>query len=115
MRQRMAEAARVEAIIAEELELLRAKYKRKEAEDLLSRLYSHAEAVKDQEVRKAMNKLSARHTLGDIEQRVLQDMSHSIVNKLLSEPTKALKSAAERGDKEVLKSLNELFGLEEKI
>jgi glutamyl-tRNA reductase len=53
--------------------------------------------------------------LGEIEQRVLQDMSHSIVNKLLSEPTKALKSAAERGDKEVLKSLNELFGLEEKI
>jgi len=115
MKQRMAEAATVEAIIAEELELLRAKYKRKEAEDLLARLYSQAEAIKDQEVRKAMNKLSARHTLGDIEQRVLQDMSHSIVNKLLSEPTKALKSAAERGDKEVLKSLNELFGLEEKI
>jgi len=115
MKQRMAEAATVEAIIAEELELLRAKYKRKEAEDLLARLYSQAEAIKDQEVRKAMNKLSARHTLGEIEQRVLQDMSHSIVNKLLSEPTKALKSAAERGDKEVLKSLNELFGLEEKI
>ena len=45
-----------------------------------------------------MNKLSSRHTLGEIEQQVLQDMSHSIVNKLLSEPTKALKSAAERGD-----------------
>lgn len=115
MKQRMAEAATVEAIIAEELELLRAKYKRKEAEDLLARLYSQAEAIKDQEVRKAMNKLSARHTLGEIEQKVLQDMSHSIVNKILSEPTKALKSAAERGDKEVLKSLNELFGLEEKV
>ncbi len=115
MRQRMVEAATVEAIIAEELELLKAKYKRKEAEDLLARLYSQAEAIKDQEVRKAMNKLSARHTLGEIEQRVLQDMSHSIVNKLLSEPTKALKSAAERGDVEVLKSLNELFGLEDKV
>ena len=115
MKQRMAEATPVEAIIAEELELLKAKYKRKEAEDLLARLYSQAEAIKDQEVRKAMNKLSARHTLGEIEQKVLQDMSHSIVNKLLSEPTKALKSAAEQGDKEVLKSLNELFGLEEKI
>ena len=113
MKQRMAEAATVEAIIAEELELLRAKYKRKEAEDLLARLYSLAEVIKDQEVRKAMNKLSARHTLGEIEQQVLQDMSHSIVNKLLSEPTKALKSAAERGDIEVLKSLHELFGLEE--
>jgi len=105
--------AKVEAIIAEELQLLKAKYKRKQAEELLARLYSQAEFIKDQEVRRAMNKLSARHTLGEIEQRVLQDMSHSIVNKLLSEPTKALKSAAERGDRELLESLMELFGLEE--
>lgn len=115
MMQRMAEATRVEEIIAEELELLRAKYKRKQAEELLALLYSQAELIKDQEVRKAMNKLSARHTLGDIEQQVLCDMSHSIVNKLLSEPTKALKSAAERGDVEILKSLCELFRLEDKI
>ena len=98
MKQRMAEAAKVEAIIAEECSFSRAKYKRKQAEDLLARLYSQAEVIKDQEVKRAMNKLSARHTLGAIEQQVLQDMSHSIVNKLLSEPTKVLKSAAERGD-----------------
>ena len=115
MMQRMTEAARVEEIITEELQLLRAKYKRKEAEELLARLYSQAELIKDQEVRKAMNKLSARHTLGEIEQQVLCDMSRSIVNKILSEPTKSLKSAAERGDLEILKSLCELFRLEEKI
>jgi len=67
MKQRMAEMAKVEAIIAEELQLLKAKYKRKQAEDLLALLYSQAEVIKDQEVRKAMNKLSARHTLGEIE------------------------------------------------
>jgi glutamyl-tRNA reductase len=115
MKQRMAEVAKVEAIIAEEMRLLKAKYKRKQAEDMLALLYSQAEVVKDQEVRKAMNKLSSRHTLGEIEQQVLQDMSHSIVNKLLSEPTKALKSAAERGDTKLLESLTELFRLEEKI
>ena len=115
MLQRMAEVNRVEAIIAEEMGLLKAKYKRKEAEDLLARLYSQAEVIKDQEVKRAMNKLSARHTLGDIEQKVLQDMSHSIVNKLFSEPTKTLKRAAEQGDTEVLKVVGELFRLEEKI
>jgi len=115
MMQRMAEATRVEEIITEELQLLQAKYKRKEAEELLARLYSQAELIKDQEVRKAMNKLSARHTLGEIEQQVLCDMSRSIVNKILSEPTKSLKSAAERGDLEILKSLCELFRLEEKL
>jgi len=115
MMQRMAETVRVEEIIAEELQLLQAKYKRKEAEELLARLYFQAEQIKDQEVRKAMNKLSARHTLGEIEQQVLCDMSRSIVNKILSEPTKSLKSAAERGDLEILKSLCELFRLEEKL
>lgn len=115
MRQRMAEVEKVDSIIEEEFALLKAKYKRKQAEELLAMLYSQAEIIKDQEVKKAMNKLSSRHTLGEIEQQVLMDMSHSIVNKLLAEPTKALKSAAERGDAELLKSLSELFRLEETI
>jgi glutamyl-tRNA reductase len=114
MKQRMEEANRVEAIIAEEILLLKAKYKRKQAEDLLADLYSKAEIIKDQEVRRAMNKLSARHTLGEIEQKVLADMSHSIVNKLFSEPTKTLKRAAEAGDVELLKAGSRLFRLEEK-
>jgi glutamyl-tRNA reductase len=115
MRQRMAEVVKVEAIIAEEMKLLKAKYKRKQAEDLLALLYSQAEVIKEQEVKRAMNKLSSRHTLGEVEQQVLQDMSHSIVNKLFSQPTKALKSAAERGDARLLESIAELFRLEEKI
>ena len=113
--QRMEQAKRVEEIIAEEMALLLAKYKRKQAEDLLARLYSQAQEIKDQEVRRAMNKLSARHTLGEIEQKVLQDMSHSIVNKLFSEPTKALKRAAEEEDAAILKAACDLFHLEEDL
>lgn len=111
--QRMEQANRVEEIIAEEMGLLLAKYKRKQAEELLAKLYSQAEEIKDLEVRRAMNKLSARHTLGEIEQKVLADMSHSIVNKLFSEPTKALKRAAEEGDTSVLEAVNHLFHLED--
>jgi len=113
MRQRMAEIEKAEAIIEEELQLLKAKYKRKQAEDLLALLYSSAELIKDQEVRKAMNKLSARHTLGEIEQQVLRDMSHSIVNKLLADPTKILKEAAEEEDMDLLRSVSRLFQLED--
>jgi glutamyl-tRNA reductase len=113
LKQRMAEVNRVETIIAEEMQLLRAKYKRKQAEDLLAILYSKAEIIKDQEVKRAMNKLSARHTLGEIEQQVLQDMSHSIVNKIFSEPTKTLKKAAEVGNNDILNAVIQLFQLEE--
>jgi glutamyl-tRNA reductase len=113
MKQRRAEIEKVEVIVREEYELLKTKYKRKQAEELLALLYSQAEVIKEQEVRKAMNKLSSYHTLGEIEQQVLNDMSHSIVNKLLAEPTKSLKSAAERGDIDFLKSALELFKLED--
>jgi glutamyl-tRNA reductase len=80
--------------------------------DLLGRIYLQAEEIKAQECMKAMNKLGARHTLGEIEERVLMDMSHSIVNKIFAEPTKALRRAAERGDDGCLNFIEELFGLE---
>ncbi len=112
MRLRMAEMARAEAIIAEELGFLKAKYKRRRAEELLGRIYFVAEEIKAQECMRAMNKLSARHTLGEIEERVLMDMSHSIVNKIFAEPTKVLRKAAERGDDDCLRFVEELFGLE---
>jgi glutamyl-tRNA reductase len=112
MKERMAEIERVEAIIEEEFKLLKAKYKRRQAEELLALLYSQAEVIKDQECRKAMNKLSAYHTLGEIERQVLMDMSHSIVNKIFAEPTKVLKEAAERGDTDLIRSVSELFKLE---
>jgi glutamyl-tRNA reductase len=53
------------------------------------------------------------HTRGEIEQRVLMDMSRSIVNKIFAEPTKVLKEAAERGDVTLMKSMSELFRLED--
>jgi len=112
MRLRMAEMERAEAIIAEELAFLKAKYKRRRAEELLGRIYFQAEEIKAQECMRAMNKLGARHTLGEIEERVLMDMSHSIVNKIFAEPTKVLRKAAERGDDDCLRFVEELFGLE---
>lgn len=42
------------------------------------------------------------------------DMSHSIVNKIFAGPTKVLKDAAERGDVALLKSMSELFRLEDR-
>jgi glutamyl-tRNA reductase len=115
MQARVAEMDKVEAIINEELLLLKAKYKRKEAERVLGILYAQAEIIKDQECRRAMNKLSARHTLGEIERQVLMDMSRSIVNKIFAEPTKVLKDSAERGDVSLIRSMSELFRLEDGI
>jgi len=78
----------------------------------LGRIDFQADRIKAKGCMRAMNKIGARHTLGEIEERVLMDMSHSIVNKIFAEPTKVLRKAAERGDDDCLRFVEELFGLE---
>ena len=72
--------------------------------------------VRIREREKAVNRLSAYHTIGEIETEVLDDLTHSIVNKILAEPTKILRQAAELGNEEFLDIVSRVFCLEkEKI
>ncbi|MCZ7361862.1 MAG: glutamyl-tRNA reductase, partial [Candidatus Methanoperedens sp.] len=54
------------------------------------------------ECEEAINKLKARHTIGEIERTVLDDMTHSFANQILAEPTKILRNAAEHDDEKFL-------------
>ena len=46
--------------------------------------------------------------IGDIETKVIDDLTHSIVNKIVAGPTKALRDAAEHDDEEMLDYVAEL-------
>ncbi len=59
----------------------------------------------------AINKLKAYHTIGEIETEVLNDLTHSVANKILAEPTKILRNAAEHDDEMFLDTVAELFRL----
>jgi glutamyl-tRNA reductase len=65
-----------------------------------------------QEREKAVNRLKAYHTIGEIETQVLDDLTHSIVNKILGEPTKVLRQAAELGNEEFLDVVSRVFCLD---
>ncbi|MEA1985301.1 MAG: glutamyl-tRNA reductase [Euryarchaeota archaeon] len=108
---RMKEAKKAEVIIEEEIGLLTAQYKRQKADRLISELYSHIYSLRKREMDRAINRLSAYHTMGDIERHVLDDLTRAIVNKLLAEPTKVLRSAAEYDDEEFLDSASRLFNV----
>jgi glutamyl-tRNA reductase len=108
---RQEEAKKVEVIIDEEFSLLLAQYKQQKADALISELYSQIYGLRQKELEKAVNKLRAYHTLGEIELNVLDDLTRSIANKLLAEPTKALRHAAQYDDEEFLDSVSKLFDI----
>lgn len=111
LERRREEAKKAELIIEEELTLLKKQYKRQQADNIISALYSKVEQIREKEREEAVNKLKARHTIGDIEREVLDDMTHSFANQILAEPTKILRDAAEHDDERFLDMVAELFRL----
>jgi glutamyl-tRNA reductase len=111
LERRREEAKKAELIIEEELTLLKKQYKRQQADNIISALYSKVEEIREKEREEAVNKLKARHTIGDIEREVLDDMTHSFANQILAEPTKILRDAAEHDDERFLDAVAELFRL----
>jgi glutamyl-tRNA reductase len=112
LKMRKEEAKKAEAIIQEEIKLLNLQYKRQRADRLIADLYHQVYDVRIRERQKAVNRLCAYHTIGEIETEVLDDLTHSIANKILAEPTKVLRQAAELGNEEFLDVVSRIFCLE---
>ena len=106
---RMEEAKKAQAIIDEEFDLLIKQYKRQRADTLVSELYAQSYKLRVNEKDRAITKLSAYHTIGDTEKQIIEDLTHSIINKMLAEPTKVIRYAAEIGDDELLESVARVF------
>jgi glutamyl-tRNA reductase len=112
LQKRMQEIGRVKKIIEEEYELLQLQYKRQRADKIIAALYSQIQDLRIRERERAVNRLSAKHTLGDFERQVLDDLTHAITNKVLAEPTKTLRNAAEEEDLDFLETTATLFKLD---
>ncbi|WMW24409.1 glutamyl-tRNA reductase [Methanolobus sediminis] len=106
---RMEEAKKAQSIIDEEFDLLIKQYKRQRADTLVSELYAQSYKLRVNEKDKAITKLGAYHTIGDTEKQIIEDLTHSIINKMLAEPTKIIRYAAEIGDDELLESVARVF------
>jgi glutamyl-tRNA reductase len=111
LKRRQDEIPKVEMIIEEELKHLNIQYKRQLADRVISSLYNMIEEIRQKERDTAINKLSAYHTIGELEREVLNDLTHSVANKILAEPTKTLRNAAEHDNQLFLDTVAELFRL----
>jgi len=108
LKKRRAEIGKVVAIINQELNLLERLYKKDRANELIASLYQNAEELRARELEKAHNRLRNEEDLNKYEQ-ILDDLSGSIVNKLLFELTASLREAAANDDYDLMSSARKLF------
>ncbi len=104
-------AERVEEMIDEEIGNLEEQYKLERAQDMLSEMYARAEEIRMDETRRAINRLEELDGVDSDEREVINDLTESIMNKLMSTPTEALKQAAVQEDYDTLRSAAEIFML----
>jgi glutamyl-tRNA reductase len=110
-KEREREAQLAEEIIDEEVEEFLDWLCTLEVVPTLKELRDWAEKVKEDELAKALSKLSS---MSDKDKRVVNTLAHAIVNKLLHQPTVKLKECALRKDGySYVEALRLLFGLEE--
>ncbi len=107
---RQREIPRVEAIAGEEAALFVNWFRALDVVPTIVDLRQRAEAIKTQELDKALRRLEQ---LSDRERQVVCALAHGLVNKLLHEPTVRLKHLAAQGDGyQYTDVVRELFGLE---
>jgi glutamyl-tRNA reductase len=108
---RTREAARAEALAAEEAERFRRWQASREVVPAIASLRARAERIRTAELARAEGRLAR---LSDPERRAVESITAQIVNKLLHLPTVRMKEAAATADGAVYAdALEHLFGLEE--
>jgi glutamyl-tRNA reductase len=112
LKKRRSEIGKVVAIINQELNLLEDQYKKNRVNELIASLYQNAEELRMRELEKAQNRLQSEENLSKNEQ-ILDDLTGSIVNKLLFELTASLREAAANDDYDLISSAHKLFKRQE--
>jgi len=109
LRARMHEVKDAERIIENEVYSVEARMKRLEAEPVVDSLFKKVDLIRERELGKAL------HMLGELDEeqkKVIEQLSHAIVEGILSNPMDTLRKASEDGDKELMKVVSKLFKYE---
>ncbi len=99
-------AKQAEPLVRQSSEEVSNMLRRENVEPIVADLYQRADTIRAEELGKAFSRL----TLSAADQRVLENMSKSLVEKILGPPTVNLRRAAEKGRSEVLVAAGQIFG-----
>lgn len=110
LERRQGEVLAAERIVEEEVAAFLGKADEAPAEAIAKRLYTKMRDLRDEEYEELLRKVDG---LSPEHREALRAMLDSFANRLLAEPTLALKRAAREGDLASLRIAARLFGLEE--
>jgi len=104
-RKREKEAQKAEQIIEEELGLLFNSLKYKNIEPLISKIRKSMEEIRVKETKRAIK------MLGELEgeEKIIEDLTRSIVNKIFHDIVSRLREAVEADDEELIRACERLF------
>jgi glutamyl-tRNA reductase len=108
MNVRIQEVKDAERIIEDGIYSVEARMKRLEAEPVVDSLFKKVNNIRERELGKALQRLK----LTEEERKVVEQLSHAIVEGILSNPMDTLRKASEDGDKELMKAVLKLFKYE---
>lgn len=106
---RMHEVKDAERIIEDGVYAVEARMRRLEVEPVVDTLFKKVNTIRERELGKALQMLG---DLNEEEKKVIEQLSHAIVEGILSNPMDILRRASEVGDKELMKAVLKLFKYE---
>jgi len=106
--QRQAAADQAEEIIQHQVELFMQKMRAAGANGTIRSYREQVQQTQAQLLQKSRKQLQAGHD----PEAVLQQLAHSLSNKLMHAPTKKMKEAAAQGDNDLLRAAQSLFDLD---
>ena len=107
-RLRIKEFGEAENIINDEFILLKESFKIMEVDEILGNLRASMEEIRQRETQKASSKLSGI----DGSDKILNNLTNSIVNKIFFDISKNLKKAAKEENKDVIEACEKIFNFD---
>lgn len=105
LKMRASEVTDAETLIHEELVLLEKQLKHLEVEPIISNIRANAEEIRQKETMKAFK------MLGDLngKEKIVDDLTQIVVDRIFSDIIKNIRDAAEKDDKTVMKAVETIF------
>ena len=99
-------AKSIETAIRNELPMLEASMKRLEAEPLVKNVFKNIDGLREKELQKALQLLNEQD---DTRIQIIDDLTRSIVESIVSTPMNNIRKASEQGQSEMLRVAGKLF------
>jgi glutamyl-tRNA reductase len=106
MRSRIGQKNSAEEIIKEELPVLEASMKRLEAEPIVKDVFKSTDAIRIKELEKALSMLGE---LSDSQKKIIEELSKSVAENIMSTPMNNLRKETEHGNSDAVNVASKLF------